>query len=76
MQVFAEVLRWICVPCGSRFYCGLAVSLVAGVEVAAGDELEAGMGAAFAGGVCEVGTAEFDLGRSGTVVIALSGFSR
>ena len=44
--------------------------------MAAGDALEAGMGAAFAAGVCEVGNAEFDLGRSGTVVIALSGFSR
>ena len=44
--------------------------------MAAGDELEAGMGDAFAGGVCDVGTAESDFGRSGTVVIALSGFNR
>ena len=49
---------------GSCFYCGLPLSLVGGVEVAE------------AGGVCEVGTAESDFGRSGTVVIALSGFSR
>ena len=44
--------------------------------MAAGDELEAGMGDAFVGGVCDVGTAESDFGRSGTVVIALSGFNR
>ena len=45
-------------------------------HVAAGDELEAGIGDAVAAGACEVGTAESDFGRSGTVVIALSGFSR
>jgi hypothetical protein len=57
-------------------YCGLAGSLVAGVELAAGVALEGATGVLVAGAVWELGVADSDFGRSGTVVIALSGLSR
>ena len=57
-------------------YCGLLTSLGGGVELAAGAELAGGAGSAVAGDVCDAGNAPKDFGRSGTVVIALSGFSR
>ena len=53
------------------------MSLVGGVEVVVGAEPEAGVtGADVAGDVWEVGVAASDFGGSGTVVMALSGFSR
>ena len=57
-------------------YCGLAGSLAAGVELAAGVALEGATGVLVAGGVWEFGAADSDFGGSGTVVIALSGLSR
>ena len=57
-------------------YCGLDGSLVVGVELAAGAVLEGATGVLVAGAVWELGAADSDFGRSGTVVIALSGLSR
>ena len=61
-------------------YCGLLTSPVGGVGVAAGTaagtELEGGNGSAVAGALCDVGAVRCDFGRSGRVVIALSGFSK
>lgn len=44
--------------------------------MAAGDEVEAGIGAVAGVEVWETGAADSDFGASGTVVIALSGLSR
>ena len=49
---------------------------MAGVEFAAGVALEGATGVLVAGAVWELGVADSDFGRSGTVVIALSGLSR
>jgi len=57
-------------------YWGLLLSLVGGAEVVAGAELVGATGSAAAGAACDVGATTSDLGGSGTVVIALSGFSR
>ena len=59
-----------------RPYCGLAGSLAAGVELAAGVALAGVTGVLVAGAVWELGAADCDFGGSGTVVIALSGLSR
>ena len=53
-------------------YCGRAVSLDTGVEAG----LSVCGGFATAGELCELTGRELALGGSGTVVIALSGFSR
>jgi hypothetical protein len=57
-------------------YCGLAESLAAGVELAAGVALVGVTGVLVAGVVWELGGTGSDFGGSGTVVIALSGLSR
>ena len=60
----------------ASFYCGLELSLVDGVELAAGAEPAGVIGTAVGAEVWEVAVAFCDFGGSGTVVIALSGLSR
>ena len=63
-------------PGSCFFYCGLEVTFVDGVGIAAGGELAGVIGAAVGGDGWEVAGAFCDFGGSGVVVIALSGLSR